>query len=206
MEQVVRSSRPSSLLSPKSARCLETLSAVCCCWPPFFWSALRVFLATTSERILAEASAMRSESVVASSLKRRPERVGSFESISIREGWSRMLASTVPSAMAETEGDSPRRKDISPMTSPLLRLATSLEPERSETTPLRMKMADSDALASSIRTSPGLKMVLCPHEAKSCSLNSLPSPTELRMETREGSELAFIEESIDVALLPSLAL
>mmetsp|Transcript_44721 Transcript_44721/g.104459 ORF Transcript_44721/g.104459 Transcript_44721/m.104459 type:complete len:275 (-) Transcript_44721:231-1055(-) len=193
IEHVVRSSSPSSLFRPKSARYLATLSAVC--WEPvFFWSDFLVFLATTSERILAEASAMRSERVVASILKRRPESAGSWRSMLMSAECSSTLASTTPSANTETPGVSPRRKDISPITSPLPRFATSLEDPVffSETEPFLMKKADSEALPSSMSSSPVLKVVEAPTELKSCSRNSLWSPVEARKEMRCSSAAGLL--------------
>jgi len=93
---------------------LATLSVVD--WPPLmvFCSCFLAFFATTSVRILADASEIRSESVVAKSLKRRPDVSALAESIEIMSECLRTYASTVPSATAETPGRSPSKKVISP--------------------------------------------------------------------------------------------
>ena len=189
----MRSASAASFGSWNSVRSFARLSVAISFCPPFFDSSFFAFFATTSERIFADASVIRSEIVVASILNMRPDSCGSSSSIATKVECSITYASTVPSATTETPGTSPRRSDISPIRSPFPRFATSfaLPSLRSETLPFLMKYAASDVCPSVISFSPDLYVETLPTLAKSFSRNcSLFPSDEFRNERRPLSSLA----------------
>mmetsp|Transcript_19246 Transcript_19246/g.64869 ORF Transcript_19246/g.64869 Transcript_19246/m.64869 type:complete len:342 (-) Transcript_19246:17-1042(-) len=125
IEQVVRSSSASSSANPKSCRYFAAVCASAAPPPAPFGGAFG-FCETTSDRILALASPMRSESVVASSRKREPACAGSERSMPSSSSCSSSSAVTAPpEAMQEMEGASPSSSAISPIRSPAPRRGVS---------------------------------------------------------------------------------
>ena len=82
-------------------------------------------------------------------------------------------------------GKSPSRSVISPMRSPLLRLATSFVPFKIVAVPFRMKMAESEAWPSVIIASPSLYVFGTPTSLKRVSRNASASFSGWKCELME---------------------
>lgn len=106
IEHVVRSIRASSLCRLNSCRYLLALR-VATSWEGLTVAAFLELFATTSWRILEEASPMRSESVAAIILKTRPHIFGSPSSCSLSVVCCMMYTSTLLSATTLDPGTSP---------------------------------------------------------------------------------------------------
>mmetsp|Transcript_45352 Transcript_45352/g.145941 ORF Transcript_45352/g.145941 Transcript_45352/m.145941 type:complete len:448 (-) Transcript_45352:126-1469(-) len=202
IEQVVRSSSASSSASPKSCRYFAAVCASAAPPPAPFGGAFG-FCETTSCRILALASPMRSESVVASSRKREPACAGSERSMPSSSPCSSSSAVTAPpEAMQEMEGASPSSSDISPIRSPAPRRAISLSELAflRETAPETMKIAEEEAEPSSMSNSPSWKVLLQPSFSKSAFVVSDDNSSDPKLEVDMRSRWPLVERALPSVL------
>mmetsp|Transcript_19701 Transcript_19701/g.58139 ORF Transcript_19701/g.58139 Transcript_19701/m.58139 type:complete len:448 (+) Transcript_19701:1463-2806(+) len=202
IEQVVRSSSASSSASPKSCRYFAAVCASAAPPPAPFGGAFG-FCETTSCRILALASPMRSESVVASSRKRDPACAGSERSMPSSSPCSSSSAVTAPpEAMQEMEGASPSSSDISPIRSPAPRRAISLSELAflRETAPETMKIAEEEAEPSSMSSAPSWNVLLQPSFSKSAFVVSDDNSSDPKLEVDMRSRWPLVERALPSVL------